>query len=357
MARGMRAVRANSRFTQPRSRGEKGAFRLACARRVKDHRLAFRSRRRPQILVPMNPSLRGIIPPVVTPLLGRDELDAAGLERLIERMLAGGVHGLFILGTTGEAPSLSYRLRRELIERACRQVAGRVPLLVGITDTSFVEAVNLSRFAADAGAQALVLAPPYYYPNSQPELAEYIRRIAPELPLPLFLYNMPTHTKTVFDVDTVRQLTDIPNIAGIKDSSADMIYFHRLVGILPARPDWSLLIGPEELLAESVLLGGHGGVCGGANLCPRLYVDLYEAAAARQLDRAAALHAQVMRISSTLYRVGRHGSAFVKGLKCALSELGICDDFMAEPFHRFRQEQREQVRAGLATLGITRENR
>jgi len=302
------------------------------------------------------PSLRGIIPPIITPLRGRDELDAAGLERLIEHMLAGGVHGLFVLGTTGEAPSLSYRLRRELIERVCRQVADRVPVLVGITDTAFVEAGNLSRFAAEAGARALVLAPPYYYPNSQPELLEYIRRITPELPLPLFLYNMPTHTKTVFEVDSLRRLADIPNIAGIKDSSADMIYFHRLIGILPARPDWSLLIGPEELLAESLLLGGHGGVCGGANLCPRLYVDLYEAAAARQLDRAAALHAQVMRISTTLYRVGRHGSAFIKGLKCALRVLGICDDFLAEPFHRFREEEREQVRASLASLGITRDH-
>jgi dihydrodipicolinate synthase/N-acetylneuraminate lyase len=302
------------------------------------------------------PPLRGIIPPVVTPLLGRDELDAAGLERLIEHMLGGGVHGLFILGTTGEAPSLSYRLRRELIERACRCVAGRVPVLVGITDTAFVEAVNLSRFAADAGAHALVLAPPYYYPNSQPELIEYIRRIAGELPLPLFLYNMPTHTKTFFEVDTLRRLAEVPNIAGVKDSSADMIYFHRLVRLLQERPDWSLLIGPEELLAESVLLGGHGGVCGGANLCPRLYVDLYEAAEARQFDRAAALHAQVMQISSTLYRVGRHGSSFIKGLKSGLSELGICDDFVAEPFHRFEDEERLRVRACLAALGITREH-
>src|SRR5580698_7635322 len=144
--------------------------------------------------------LTGIVPPMVTPLRGRDELDVAGLERLVEHILAGGVHGLFLLGTTGEGPSLSYRLRRELIERACRSVAGRVPVLVGITDTAFVEAVGLARFAAEAGAQALVLAPPFYYPNSQPELLEYIRHIAPELPLPLFLYNMPTHTKTVIEV-------------------------------------------------------------------------------------------------------------------------------------------------------------
>src|SRR2546426_12586467 len=111
--------------------------------------------------------LTGIIPPLVTPLLARDELDVAGLVRLIEHVLAGGVSGLFILGTTGEGPSLSYRLRRELIECVCRQVKQRVPVLVGITDTAFVESVNVARASAEAGADAVVVAPPYYLPEAQ----------------------------------------------------------------------------------------------------------------------------------------------------------------------------------------------
>ena len=97
---------------------------------------------------------------MVTPLRGRDELDVAGLERLVEHILAGGVNGLFILGTTGEGPSLSYRLRRELVERVCRQVKNRVPVLVGITDTAFIESVNLARHSAEVGASAVVVAPP-----------------------------------------------------------------------------------------------------------------------------------------------------------------------------------------------------
>jgi len=299
------------------------------------------------------PVFRGIIPPMATPLRGRDELDKPGLERLVEHMLGGGVHGLFILGTTGEAPSLSHRLRHELIELTCRQVAGRVPVLVGVTDTSMVEAVELSRASVDCGASALVVAAPYYYPNGQPELAEHIRHFASEMPLPLFLYNMPSHTKTVFDIETVRQALDLPNVVGIKDSSANMIYYHQLLRLLPNRPDWSVLMGPEELLGESILFGGHGGVCGGANLCPRLYVDLYEAAVARDVARVVELHGRIMHISSTLYRVGKHGSAFIKGLKCALSLIGVCDDFMAEPFHRFRDAEREVVREQLARLGIT----
>ncbi len=299
---------------------------------------------------------RGVIPPIITPLKDRDTLDVAGLERLVAHMLEGGVHGIFALGTTGEAPSLSYRLRREMVQRTCQLVNGKVPVLVGITDTSFVESVELARYAAEQGTKAVVLSAPYYFPVGQPELLEYVEDLVPELPLPMFLYNMPSHTKVTFDLETVKRAMQIEGIIGIKDSSGNMVYFHQLLRELPQRPDWSLLTGPEELLGESVLLGGHGGVCGGANLCPKLYVALYEAAVANDVQRVRELHAQVMRISGTIYKVGRYGSAFIKSVKCALSVLGICDDFLAEPFHRFREQERERVGAYLREFGITREH-
>lgn len=296
--------------------------------------------------------LRGIIPPVVTPLSGRDTLDVAGLERLVEHLLKGGVHGLFILGTTGEAPSLSYRLRRELIERTCALVAGRVPVLVGITDTAFVESVNLARFSAEKGVSAVVTAPPYYFPAAPPELQEYIQDLVAEMPLPMFLYNMPGLTKVSFEIDLIRRALDMPGICGVKDSSCDMIYFHRLIEVAKQRPEWSILVGPEELTAEAVLLGGHGGINGGANLHPSLYVQMYEAAAAQDLQRTRELHAQVMRLAGSIYTVGRHKSAIIKGIKCGLSLLGICDDQMAEPFQRFRQPERDLIRDRLQALGL-----
>ena len=287
--------------------------------------------------------LTGIVPPMVTPLRGRDELDCAGLERLVEHLVGGGINALFILGTTGEGPGLSYRLRRELVERTCRQVRGRVPVLVGITDTAFIESVNLARHALSSGANALVLAPPDYLPGGQPELQEYLEHLVPELPLPLMLYNMPALTKVNYEAELVRRCLDDPRIIGLKDSSGNMIYFHQMLGLIRRRPDWCLLVGPEELLAESVLAGGHGGITGGANLFPQLYVRLYEAAAAGELNRAQQLHRLVMQVSNSLYHIGRHPSAVLKGIKCGLACLGICDDFMAEPFHRFRAEERERV--------------
>lgn len=292
----------------------------------------------------MDRPLTGIVPPMITPLRARDELDEPGLERLIERMLDGGVSGLFILGTTGEGPGLSYQLRKRLIDRTCLQVRRRVPVLVGITDTSFVESLSVARWSADAGADAVVVAPPYYLPEGQPELQEYLDHLVPELPLPLFLYNMPALTKVHIELDTVRRAMDEPRVIGLKDSSGNMTYFHRAAGLLRHRSDWTLLMGPEELLADAVLSGGHGGVNGGANLFPKLYVRLHEAATSGNLGRVKELQAQVMRVSDELYHIGRHSSAIIKGLKCALSLSGICDDFMAEPFHRFRADERERVR-------------
>ena len=299
--------------------------------------------------------LRGIIPPLVTPLLDRDTLDVAGLERLIEHILAGGVHGLFVLGTTGEAPSLSYQRRYELIERVCGQVKGRGPVLVGITDTSFGESVNIAHKARDSGAQAVVLAPPYYFPAGQSELLEYLKHLTPELPLPVFLYNMPSYTKLVYEPDTIRAAADFPGIAGIKDSSGNMIYFRRLQSLLKDHPDFSLLIGREELLAEAVLFGGYGCVCGGANLIPELYVELYNAACSKDLPKVESLHKKVMQLSTTIYNVGRYESSFLKGLKCALSCVGICSDFMAEPFHRFRRAEHDRIKQYVKELGITPE--
>ncbi len=296
--------------------------------------------------------LEGIIPPMISPLLGRDELDVAGLERVVEHLIQGAVNGLFILGTTGEGPSLSYRLRRELISRVCQQVRDRVPVLVGISDTAFVESVNLARAAAESGADAVVVAPPFYLPEGQPELLEYFDHLLPELPLPLYLYNMPALTKVTLEPETVQRLMQDPRIRGIKDSSGNLDYFRRLCALKSLRRDWTVLIGPEEMLAESVRAGGNGGVCGGANLFPRLYVDLHRAAAKGDTARADELQSLVLMVSQRLYRIGRHSSAIIKGLKAALRCLGICNDFMAEPFHRFRSNEQARVEESLRELCV-----
>ena len=121
--------------------------------------------------------LRGIVPPLLTPFRSNREVDVAALETLINRMIDGGVHGIFALGTTGEGPQLPHRLRHQIVEYVCEAVAGRVPVLVCISDTCFEEAVELADQAHSAGAAGVVKTAPYYLPMDQAELAEYTLRL------------------------------------------------------------------------------------------------------------------------------------------------------------------------------------
>jgi len=298
----------------------------------------------------MKNPLRGIITPLVTPLTDNDTLDYVGLERLLEHTIMGGVHGIFILGTTGEFASLSYRIRRELIEHTCKIVNNRLPVLVGISDSSFSESLNLAKNASECGADAVVLTPPYYFAPGQPELLEYLKRIMVQMPLPLFIYNMPVHTKVVFEPDTVKAAASIPGIIGMKDSSSNLAYFKQIQYALRDRSDFTFMVGPEEFLSEFVLTGGHGGVNGGSNMFPKLYVKLYNASVNHDFDTIFHLQQKVMQISTTIYKVGHHGSSYLKGLKCALSVMGICNDFMAEPFHRFKEPERKKIEQLLEEL-------
>jgi dihydrodipicolinate synthase/N-acetylneuraminate lyase len=296
--------------------------------------------------------LTGIFPPLVTPLVNRDTLDVPAFERLIEHVLAGGVHGLFLLGTTGEGPSLSLRLKAEVVECGCRQVGGRLPVLIGVTDPSFVDALRLAERAAAAGADAVVIGPPYYLPLDQTELARYVERFSAASPLPVLLYHIPSLTRFGFEIDMVRRLLDTPKVIGLKDSGRDMTYQHSLRRVTAGRPDFSVLVGPEELLAEAVLLGAHGGMCGGANIVPRLYVDVFEAAKAGNVGRARTLHDRVIAISDAIYSVGGTGSSYFRGLKCALACMGLCHDTLAEPYEAFGPAERDEIRRRLQQLGL-----
>lgn len=297
--------------------------------------------------------LCGIIPPLVTPLKDNETLDVESLENLIEHLITGGVHGLFILGTTGEEQSLSYEVRKKMIIESARINKGRLPLLVCITDTSIVESVKLAKLAAECGADGVVSAPPYYFATGQPELAQFYEELVPQLPLPVYLYNMPSHVKVSFAPDTVARIAKNPQVVGFKDSSANAVYFQSVMYKMQHRPDFAMLVGPEEITGECVLMGAHGGINGGANMFPELYVEMYNAAKAGNLQRVRELQQYIMQISTSIYTVGKHGSSYLKGLKCALSELGIIkDDFVASPFYKFDAPEREKIRQALAALPI-----
>jgi 4-hydroxy-tetrahydrodipicolinate synthase len=298
----------------------------------------------------MNEILHGIIPPLVTPLKDRNTLDEVGLERVIERVLGGGVQGVFVLGSTGEASSLSYELRRQVINLSCEIVQDRVPVLVGIADTSLEETLALARYASKCGAYAGILTTPYYVHASQEELIVYVEELLRDLPLPLLLYNMPKLTKLSWEIETVERLMQHPQIIGFKDSSGDMSYTHKILYAAKARPDWSIFVGPESLMAEAVLMGAHGGVNGGAHIAPELLVSLYNAATQHDVKRMRVLQEQLLQLGEVLYGNAGYSGAVFRNIKCALAVLGVCSDFMAPPLRSPTEDERNQMRVALEKL-------
>jgi 2-dehydro-3-deoxy-D-pentonate aldolase len=298
-------------------------------------------------LIDMKQPIQGIIPPVVTPLKNNHQIDIEGLERIIDHLVSGGVHGVFILGTTGEAPSLSYELRKEFIRRTCELINGRIPVMVGITDTSFEGSLEIAEHSFKSGADAVVVAPPYYVPISQSEMVIYLESLIPRLPLPLLLYNMPGYTKLHMDINTVKSAQELGAI-GIKDSSGDMLYLYSLIEEFRKSPEFSVIAGTELFLPETIMQGGHGAIAGGANLFPKLFVELYNASLAFDFAKISELREHVMRLYNTIYSVGKNASRFTKGIKCSLSVMGLCNDYLAFPLRKFNSKEREKIEQYIA---------
>jgi 4-hydroxy-tetrahydrodipicolinate synthase len=297
--------------------------------------------------LPIPRPYKGVIPPLVTPLTARDEIDKEGLARIIDRMVAAGVRGVFALGTTGEAPALSLAARRAMIAETCKLVRNRVPVLVGVSDCSVAEALALAQYAAEAGASGVVFACPFYFPMNGEGLLRWSVAFAEATPLPFFLYNIPSHTRNSFPLETVRAIAPHPMCIGMKDSSGDWDYFAALLEMARDFPDYTVLIGPEERLARALDMGAHGGVTGGGNLAPALFTDIWKAMRDNQRATAYALQETSQFLCREIYAEG-----YIPGLKCALELAGICSGRLTEGLVPIEGEARERIRRALDALPL-----
>lgn len=287
---------------------------------------------------------------MITPLLDAVTIDEAGAKLIADRMIEAGVAGIFILGTTGESQSLPARLRYDFVKLITSHVAGRVPVLVGITETSLEDSLDLAEHAFKCGAAGVVAAAPYYFPANQSEQILWYTALADRSPLPVYLYNMPSKVKTFMNVPTVLKLSKHPNIVGVKDSSGNQSYFQSLLYHF-AGTDFAVYMGPEEQTAAAVISGADGGVNGGANLFPELFVNMYKAASAGNIEEASKLQKKIMRLSDSLYGLEPASDAsFVKAIKCALELKGICSGYLPLPYKAFEGREKAKVQEVLETL-------
>ncbi|MFJ8652805.1 dihydrodipicolinate synthase family protein [Streptomyces rochei] len=280
--------------------------------------------------MPFPAPLRGVVPPVLTPLTPAGRVDTASVRRLTEHLIGAGVHGLFLLGSSGEAAYLTDTQRLTALETAVDSAAGRVPVLAGVIETTTARVLDRAADAARAGADALVATAPFYARTHPVEIADHFRRVRDGAGLPLLAYDIPVAVHTRLPRDVVLGLAADGTLAGLKDSSGDEGALRRLlIELRRHAPDFSVLTG-SELTVDCALLAGVDGVVPGlGNVDARGYVRLYTAArsgdwaaAKAEQDRLAALFALTEAGDPALMGPG---SAALGGFKAAAQLLGLID--------------------------------
>jgi len=289
---------------------------------------------------------RGMLAVLMTPFTEQEAVDEAALRRLIDRVIAGGVHGVVALGTGGEFAAVSDDDKRRVLAVTVEQVAGRVPVIAGTGEPGTRRAVARCQEAAQLGAQAALVVPPYYYPCNQEAVRIHYRTLAAEGGLPIILYNIPQFTKVPLAVDTVVELAAVPGIAGIKDSSGDQVNTQNLINAVGGG-SFRIITGSDHLIAATLAYGGDGCIGTGMNIAPGWFVNLWEAAQAGRWEEAIAWQKRITEMHRLL------GVAdFPAGIKAALSLLGIGSPRIAAPRRSTTDAGLASIKQGLLQLGL-----
>ena len=274
------------------------------------------------------PVVSGVVVPMLTPLLDDGTLDTACARRMARRLVDAGVDGLFLLGSCGEGAALLDEDRRELVESVASEVAGRIRVMAGISESGTARALQAAVAAQQAGADALVFTLPHYFrAASQEEVESHFRAVAEATALPVVMYNIPQMVKSAIEPDTVRRLARVPNIVGIKESSGDWGRFQGILAGKKQAAGFSVLQGQEKLMAASLLCGADGVVPATANLVPELFVCLMGAALRDEREIVLQLQERVTALSE-LYCMEVH---WLAALKYAANLLGLCARTVCTP--------------------------
>ena len=270
--------------------------------------------------------LRGVLPALATPLTRDGAIDEPAMKRLVEHVLAGGVHGLLALGSTGEVASLDEAARRKVLAAVVKAAAGRVPVICGVAQSRLADATADVSAAAELGAAAVLVAPPYYYPIDQATVLAFYRQLAEDSPLPVLIYNIPQNTKVVIEPATVATLAHEGAVAGIKDSSRDFEYFENVCVATRDLPDFRIFTGSDTMLLASLAMGGAGTICGGANVAPGWVVRIFDEFERGDLKAARAHQDSLLELVQAV-RAG----VFPSAIKAALHLQGLCEPWLVPP--------------------------
>ena len=301
---------------------------------------------------------KGVIPPVVTPLNADFTVDYPSYTRVLEHLIEGGCHGVFVLGSTSEVIFHDDKTRREIIEHSAKVVNGRVPLIVGVIDPTTDRVIHHADVAKRAGADAVVATAPFYTVTSQAEILDHFRFIRDAVDVPLVAYDIPVCVHVKLQRQTTVTLAREGTINGLKDSSGDDGNFRYALLDLADQPDVFLMTGSEIVVDNALLMGAHGVVPGIANVDPHGYVRLWDAAQRGDWVAARKEQERLCRLFEIVWVAqGRvsGGASGIGGFKTAMKSLGIIDNaVMPRPRAALDEAETARINEILRATGLLR---
>jgi len=263
-----------------------------------------------------HPLFRGVLPALITPFRN-GEFDEDAFVALVERQIAGGVHGVVPVGTTGETATLSHDEHRRVVELCVKTVAGRVPVVAGAGSNSTAEAIELVRHAKTVGADGALVVTPYYNRPSQEGLYQHYAAIDAAVALPVIVYNVPARTSVDISNETLARLSKLPNIVGIKDATGDMT--RASIQKITCGEDWVMLSGDDPTALGYIAHGGHGCISVTANVAPAACAAFHDACLAGDFEAARSIQSRLVRLHKALFL-----DASPAPTKFAMAQLGLC---------------------------------
>jgi dihydrodipicolinate synthase/N-acetylneuraminate lyase len=293
--------------------------------------------------------LKGVIPPIVTPLKDNTErIDKESMGKIVESLIKNGVHGIFALGSCGEYTGFDKNRKEEIVDFLTEIINKRVPLLVGITETSTNKVLQLYSKLKSYKPDFLVLSPPFYYYYSPSQIEQYYQTIADKVEIPIVVYNIPHLTKNDIDIKTLSLISQHPNIVGIKDSSGDFVKFQDTLYLFKS-DKFKVFQGIEKLSLVSLLIGADGLVPGLANLIPKSFCDLYDISKKRKNCYDAVIIQKMINKLASIYEF----DPWIGGLKQAMEFLDLCKNIPCLPYLPVNEESKNSILEIIKTIDRT----
>jgi 4-hydroxy-tetrahydrodipicolinate synthase len=289
--------------------------------------------------------IEGIIAPMATAFAKDGTIDEKTIRVLVDFLVDGGIDGLFPLGTSGEFALLNPEERKLVIQTVVDQANGRVPVLAGVSDPSLSNVLHFAREANDAGADAIVATPPYYFTTGEQGLYDHFERIASKGELPLIVYNIPEWTHLFVPPAVVQRLADKHLIIGMKYTEYNLLNLLRFIRAAGERI--SILTGSDAMTFTSLEFGGSGAVIGVANVAPRIASSIFDDFKRGDLGAARQLQEKLLPVIEAI-GVGR----FPAGLKEAMRMVGMPVGSVREPLQPLTAEERKTVASFLRDAGL-----